>query len=391
MYLIYSFWFIYLYLMNDNKEDDHKKLSSLHQNSKKTIKQTHKNNKISASLRKHVHIWGKAAIAEYFWIHICEGALLPKPGVMLEEGNIDMTNLKLSYLTGPYLLPHTADAKVVNLVLIVNGRVKKTIDKSKTWLDSLTDPRKFPRLKNLGIILLGSESCNNDWFWEYYNKFSLIKFAFIVYDINIQGKHSVYQWPLGVATYRKFPLISKNSVDIYNQRKYRCNFLGTVYKNSSRDVLNKILEGNKHRYNCYVHVRMSWQPQETTHTLNQYHDALQQSDLTLCPVGINSETYRIYEAMSYGSIPVLEDIVTNDQCSTETNQNIEAPYRLLKEHNAPVIFVNHWSELSNLIENDLLLSQEEIIERRKNILDWYELFRYKIREQFLDVLKDSFE
>ena len=38
----------------------------------------------------------------------------------------------------------------------------------------------------------------------------------------------------------------------------------------------------------------------------RYRRALQTSDFTLCPAGSNVESYRIYEAMSYGSVPILQ-------------------------------------------------------------------------------------
>jgi len=47
---------------------------------------------------------------------------------------------------------------------------------------------------------------------------------------------------------------------------------------------------------------------------------LKSSDLTLCPVGLNSESYRIYEALSVGSLPVVEDRVVTDSCA-------ETPFR----------------------------------------------------------------
>lgn len=59
-----------------------------------------------------------------------------------------------------------------------------------------------------------------------------------------------------------------------------------------------------------------WQAGESEDSLNFYLDILKSSDLTLCPVGFNSESYRIYEAMSVGSIPVIEDKTTPGQCDS---------------------------------------------------------------------------
>ena len=50
-----------------------------------------------------------------------------------------------------------------------------------------------------------------------------------------------------------------------------------------------------------------WSASESNESAGLYRSVLQDSDFTLCPNGINEETYRIYEALSYGSIPIIED------------------------------------------------------------------------------------
>nr|XP_009926566.1 PREDICTED: transmembrane protein 5 isoform X2 [Haliaeetus albicilla] len=94
---------------------------------------------------------------------------------------------------------------------------------------------------------------------------------------------------------------------LHDPRSYLCNFLGTVYKNSSRETLMEVLKQDGLDKLCWIAAREQWQPQETDESFKNYQDALLQSDLTLCPVGINTECYRIYEACSYGSLPVIED------------------------------------------------------------------------------------
>uniref|UniRef100_A0A3B4T211 RXYLT1 C-terminal domain-containing protein n=1 Tax=Seriola dumerili TaxID=41447 RepID=A0A3B4T211_SERDU len=59
-------------------------------------------------------------------------------------------------------------------------------------------------------------------------------------------------------------------------------------------------------------------------------DSSGQSELTLCPVGINTECYRIYEACSYGSVPIVEDTDTWHLCGRPSS-----PLRLLKEQGHP--------------------------------------------------------
>lgn len=140
---------------------------------------------------------------------------------------------------------------------------------------------------------------------------------------------------------------------------------------------------------CCFHDR--WLPEETDQTRIAYISALSQSDLTLCPVGKNSESYRIYEAMSYGSLPVLEDVMTPGDCGININMTRDStqdpPYRLLKSMRAPVIFIHSWEELPAVLERERNLSLEEVIERRKKLIEWYERFKLKLREQFLTTLQ----
>ena len=54
---------------------------------------------------------------------------------------------------------------------------------------------------------------------------------------------------------------------------------------------------------------------ETEESMSEYVQVIRQSDLTLNPVGLNVECYRIYEAMALGSVPVVEDRATSHTCA----------------------------------------------------------------------------
>lgn len=363
------------------------------QSSRSPHKVSRKNNGTTSHINhrqwsgRTLHIWGKAAIAEFFWLHIFQGSLVRDPRLLKYTGSMTIDKLKVSYTTGPSLKVESADTSVTDLVIVLNGREESKVNRAKKWLDALHDRRVFHKLRNLGIVLLGNEMCGNEWLWEYVESFAgLMKFIFIVYDVEEKQRPTVVrQWPLGVATYRNFPLVAKRDVNVHSVRKHRCNFLGTVYPNSSRAVLHRVLkDGNME--GCFVKVRYKWWDKETEDSMSTYHDVLKNSDLTLCPVGVNSESYRIYEAMSYGSVPVLEDVMTPGRCG----RNAGAPYSLLKKYKAPVIFIKQWTELPRLLKHEKSLLMSELIERRKKILDWYDMFRYKMREDFLTVTKNTF-
>lgn len=121
-----------------------------------------------------------------------------------------------------------------------------------------------------------------------------------------------------------------------------------------------------------------------------YIESLNLSDLTLSPVGINSECYRIYESISLGSVPVIENKMTPGLCGDDAEGILApSPLRLLKTLNAPVIYVNDWSELPNVIAKELNMPIQEKINRRIRLVQWYENFKFYFKEQLLSVIKDN--
>ena len=133
----------------------------------------------------------------------------------------------------------------------------------------------------------------------------------------------------------------------------------------------------------------SWLPEETKETREDYIQVLSQSDLTLNPVGQNTECYRVYEAIAYGSIPVIEDVMTPGNCG-KSKISGKFPLRLLKEMDAPVIYVKDWSELTKILDNEKTLRHSDRVKRRRNILLWYESFKSKMREKLVRVINKHF-
>ncbi|XP_023080880.1 ribitol-5-phosphate xylosyltransferase 1 isoform X7 [Piliocolobus tephrosceles] len=189
--------------------------------------------------------------------------------------------------------------------------------------------------------------------------------------------------------YRNFPVVEASWSMLHDERPYLCNFLGTIYENSSRQALMNILKKDGNDKLCWVSAREHWQPQETNESLKNYQDALLQSDLTLCPVGVNTECYRIYEACSYGSIPVVEDVMTAGSCGN-TSVHHSAPLQLLKSMGAPFIFIKNWKELPAVLEKEKTIILQEKIERRKMLLQWYQHFKAELKMKFSNILESSF-
>ena len=127
----------------------------------------------------------------------------------------------------------------------------------------------------------------------------------------------------------------------------------------------------------------SWQPSETGASLDEYTRALHNSDLTLSPVGQNSECYRVYEALAYGSIPVIEDVQTVGDCATSA-------HRLLKEHKAPVVFIDSWKKLPDILQHEKTMSLDELVQRRHQAISWYTNFKQTMQQKFVQVVQKHF-
>lgn len=161
----------------------------------------------------------------------------------------------------------------------------------------------------------------------------------------------------------------------------RCVVCWAWCKICSKDRV--VLDGEQ----CLFNYSLSrWLPLETEDSLKYYMDSLLQSDLTLCPVGRNTECYRIYEAMSLGSVPVVEDLQTDGNCDVSA----AAPLRLLKQYGAPITYVKSWYELSELLKKEAELTLEEKIERRTALVNWYRSFKWNLSNHFINVIKQKF-
>ncbi|KAM6146157.1 ribitol-5-phosphate xylosyltransferase 1 isoform 2-T2 [Phoenicopterus ruber ruber] len=281
-----------------------------------------------------VQIWGKAAIGLYLWQHIFGEQLQPADvTAQWREGSQKVGETYFSFITGPSAVPGYFSVEAENVVLVLNGREKAKITYATQWLHYAQTLIQTHKIQHVAVVLLGNEQCNNEWIQPYLKRHGgFVNLLFVTYDYALVNEEDIFQWPLGVAT---------------------------------------------------------WQPQETNESFKNYQDALLQSDLTLCPVGINTECYRIYEACSYGSLPVIEDVMTPGDCGNSSMYH-SAPLQLLKTMGAPFIFIKNWKELPAVLEKEKKMSLQEKIQRRKKLIEWYRNFKAWMRQKFINTLENSF-
>ncbi|MBN3319005.1 RXLT1 xylosyltransferase, partial [Atractosteus spatula] len=338
-----------------------------------------------------VQIWGKAAIGLYLWEHIFEGVLNPTDrAAQWREGAVQSGKIHFSFYTGPAVVQGRIPLDTDSVVLVLNGREDQKIAYATQWLQYVQALVQTHEVNHVGVMLLGSEKCSNEWIRPHLRRHGgVVDLLFLVYDSPWVNEEDVYQWPLGVATYRQFPVVAPTNKMVHARRPYLCNFLGTLYKNSSRETLMMILKRDHLDKECITAAREKWLPQETRDSSGKYQSALLQSDLTLCPVGVNTESYRIYEACSYGSVPVVEDIMTPGSCGKSLASHT-APLRLLKAMGAPFIFLRDWRELPAILERERKMTLPEKAERRQGLLEWYSNFRQQLRERFSAAVEEAF-
>ncbi|XP_077194798.1 ribitol-5-phosphate xylosyltransferase 1 isoform X2 [Paroedura picta] len=338
-----------------------------------------------------VQIWGKAAIGLYLWQHIFESLLEPADvSAQWREGRLKAGKSFFSFITGPSVVPGYFSVESANVVLVLNGREEGKISYATQWLHYAQTLIQTRKLQHIAVVLLGNEQCKNEWIYPYLKSYGgFVELLFLVYDSPLVNEEDIFQWPLGVATYRNFPVVEPSWSMLYNPRLYQCNFLGTIYKNSSRETLMKVLWQSKLDKMCWISAREEWWPQETNESLRNYQDALLQSDLTLCPLGVNTECYRIYEACSFGSVPVVEDVMTPGNCGN-SSVYYSAPLQLLKTMGAPFIFIKNWEELPAVLEKEQNMTLQQKIQRRKKLMEWYRHFKAQMRQKFISTLENSF-
>ncbi|XP_046985363.1 ribitol-5-phosphate xylosyltransferase 1-like [Schistocerca americana] len=334
--------------------------------------------------RSNVEIWGKAAIAKYLWHHILDGKVENGEGGLVETGFKILHGINFTYRYGPGVIQTTVPSDVEKLVLVLNGRSEEKINVAKQWLDYVP---LYKKLTHIAVVLLGDEGCSNDWLLPYMkSRGGRIDVAFLVYDSPLIDNVQFYQWPLGVAIYRGFPDVKPKDLDLKSSRSLTCNFLGTIYENSSRQLLTDVIKKSGLQDSCYIKGRKKWQPSETPETLKIYMSAILKSDLTLSPVGKNTECYRIYEAMSLGSVPVVEDVVTPGNCDTSA----DSPLRLLKQYGAPIIYVKSWHQLHIVLHQESQLTIEEKAARRIQVTEWYRNFKTHMSASFVQIIEKKF-
>eukprot|EP00924_Labyrinthula_sp_SR-Ha-C_P005660 snap_masked-scaffold_14-processed-gene-1.15-mRNA-1 protein AED:0.87 eAED:0.88 QI:0/0/0/0.5/1/1/2/0/465 len=118
---------------------------------------------------------------------------------------------------------------------------------------------------------------------------------------------------------------------------------------------------------------------------SEYVKILFESHFTLCPLGHNPDTYRFYEALEAGSIPV---VVTGSESYVEHGcQDSLHPLLSFMPDINPIVALKDWNELESFI-TDILSDQQKLEKLKKDLPVWRDLFWKDFGNQFNERLSE---
>ena len=163
--------------------------------------------------------------------------------------------------------------------------------------------------------------------------------------------------PIG---YKSDPI--KDKINIL-KRNYKWSFLGTTHGSSRYDLLDK----HRNIMPNFINLTEDFSGKKSMDT-NDYYKILNNSIFAPIPHGFfHPETYRLYEALEAGCIPIIEN-----------------PFQFFDNFlpNNPLPSVNSWEDSSTIIKK-YLENKKDIEILGNKINDWWTQHKENLKETFL--------
>lgn len=174
-------------------------------------------------------------------------------------------------------------------------------------------------------------------------------------------------------------LTSKERRDLNDYLKLN----GYISDTSSKKSM-KVYKSENNRPH-YIHLINKWTKTGNGYTSpEEYRKVLLQSKVTLCPVGHNPETFRIYEAALSGSIPVL---FVGDEYVNKTCKSAFTPFI---ETDAPFIYVQNKEELLPLFRRIRENENNWVEKQSEEVLVWVNKYLTDFANSFENLLQTRF-
>jgi hypothetical protein len=259
--------------------------------------------------------------------------------------------------------------------------VSEFTDQAQTLINEFNTV--FPtEIKQVGLIAFGNEDCRSESFRSFSELGQHVKFAFSTYGV-CSFQEGVGYWPLGPKTEDGFPsFFNPFSTPDVLRRKYWINLMVSYtaekptrfqallvlekycqestqpcYLSSSSVVVPSTKNWFIEHFFVQKSAESSFEEEEEKEINQDYVDLLSESVFTACPLGKNPESYRIWEAMLAGSIPIVEKPsldVWNPAHDLHPSYGdrfdcVEI-HPILKHYHAPVLYVSEWKEVVEILE-----------------------------------------
>jgi hypothetical protein len=233
-----------------------------------------------------------------------------------------------------------------NLVIVV---IRDKWSEQIEWITRLCNAGK--KIK----ILHFSDEYENDPFW-FYDRAEILSVMRFYKRSDIHNK-KVLNIPLGYHW--------KNNYNItpIDTRKYIWSFHGTNWKNRSGQ-LEPFLELEPSNVKYYNQWRSPSQLNE-----DDYIKLLLDTVFVPCPSGNNIETFRFYEVLECGCIPIFTELP-----------------KVLEGTNIPFLRISSWDEGKDLIKH-FMKNKVLLIQYQKSLLDGWNLYKATLKDTIKEWLK----
>ena len=230
------------------------------------------------------------------------------------------------------------DLKNEDVLIIIDSSIEKKED-LYTKLELICS--------KMFLIHLGDESGVYDVSLVY-NKFNYVWRAFC--SNRYFNNEKVSCLPIG---YKSGTLFEKEMVE----RKYKWAFIGTPHKSSRHDLLFQLSDIKP----SFSHKTTKFN--EKIINVKEMSKILTSTEFIPCPNGfVHPETYRLYEALECGCIPIVE--------------NAYKYYDRLFPNN-PFIKVDRWIEAKSIIKE---WGDDQIKRKRKECTAWWVQYKNQLQE-----------
>eukprot|EP00045_Choanoeca_perplexa_P015180 m.185126 g.185126 ORF g.185126 m.185126 type:complete len:164 (-) comp16911_c0_seq35:2788-3279(-) len=158
-------------------------------------------------------------------------------------------------------------------------------------------------------------------------------------------------------------------------RTYTATFMASLQTHRTRQVLVKQLQ--KHPDKVFLHVSDAWHKNLSSKAYvhpAEYATVLQDTVFAPCPWGHSADTFRFYEAIEAGAIPVLA-------LDHGTRDYLPSTYL-----DGPVIVVPSWKQLWQVLM-PLLEDKAKLDALQQAVMAWYKVFMTSKVQQLEGVLR----